>query len=161
MNRETCYHCEPDPIRREWLDRYRSCKRCKAEDSPPSYDAGKVRAILSGLFPTRLQGIQRQSDVGRLVGRIDVEQALVSLASEKILAPIEANVVVRRFIKQQTVDGVAAAIGCSESTAKRATRSALEKIRNFLNNADSCRLTEKSHEQREQSADNGGNAVIA
>lgn len=130
---QTCYHCELDPEKRRWLDPYSACSRCKAESPLPAYDAARVRGTLSGLFPGRDRGIRRPADVGLLAHRLDVERALLELASQEILLPIEANVVVWRFIKQQTVEALAAAIGCSESTAKRATRSALIKIRDFLN----------------------------
>lgn len=133
MKRETCFHCEPDEARRQWLDRYSACARCKDEQPPPAYDARQVRGTLKGLFPARGRGIRQVSDVELLANRLDVEQALMAMVREHMLEPIEANVVVWRFVKQRTVEAVAAAIGCSESSVKRATRSALAKIRDFLN----------------------------
>ncbi len=136
MNRETCYHCELDPTRRQWLDRYSFCGLCKIQRPAPAYHAGRVRGILVGLFPTKGKGIRYASDVALLVDRLDIEGAILALVKDEVLQPIEANVVVWRFVKQKTVEAVASAIGCSESTAKRASRSALVKIRDFLN-ADS------------------------
>lgn len=152
MQRETCWHCETDPVRRKWKDpaSYCSlcqqqaeaicCERCRTLHRPEAFCPELVAARLRTLLVFRQKGLARGSHVSVLGESWDVEQALREAHEAGVLGNLELGVLIARLVqglgKKQTAPlfiNPLTGRPVAPATIKRATQNGTRKLSAWLN----------------------------
>lgn len=140
--RATCFHCEPIPERKNWLDPHQYCGRCQPREELMAFDERLVRARLATMFTWGRTGLRRASHINGLIERADVEESLRAAAKAGGLNELETSCLVHRL-----AGGLDRAMTALEirnpmtgrhphiRTISRATASGVRKLTAWLNGA--------------------------
>jgi hypothetical protein len=126
---------------RRWLRREVYCERCNLRPRPvrPAYSHERLDAALRFYQDRQAGKLERESDVGKLIEKADLEIAIRTIAEaaradgKPLLSDLELEVVVKVAIQGQGVAKVAAELARDRSTIWRAKSAAVRKLYKWLN----------------------------